>query len=88
MDNFARSVFVITKPPTSKDEIVKRSKKIIEFADNNEIVVNIGYSGEKLLCDVEATGLTTAYCRGCVAEVKEMLKLYFGCKIDTSLSAY
>lgn len=88
MNNFARSVFVITKPPTSKDDIVKRSKKIIEFADSHEMVVNIGYSGEQLLCDAEATGLTSAYCRGCVAEVKEMLKLYFGCKIDTSLSAY
>ena len=85
---FARSVFIIEKD-CGKENIEKISKSIIEFSDKHSMRCSIGYSRfEDLVCDVVCSGLTTSYCRGCIAEVKEMLKKEFDSKIKTNFSAY
>lgn len=50
---------------------------------------NLGWdNNNKLVATYEAEGKTSAYCKGMVAEIKQMLKDVFKCKIDVMFYAY
>ena len=87
--NFAKSIFVITKHPDKEEDIIADAKNLIDFANAHDIGVKIGYdNGGNLICTVDVEGRTSMYCRGCVAEIKNMLEETFNCKLKTLLNAY
>lgn len=74
-----------------KDEetISRMAKPIIDFADKHGVYINLGWGNDdSLVATYEAEGKTSAYCKGMVAEIKQMLKDTFNCKIDVMFYAY
>lgn len=62
---------------------------VIEFANKHDIHFNMGFdTNNYLVVTSEAEGLTPAYCKGMIAEVKQMLKDTFKCKLDVLFYAY
>ena len=50
----------------------------MDFANAHDISVQIGYdNGGNLIFTVDVEGRTSMYCRGCVAEIKNMLEEAF-----------
>ena len=86
---FAKSIFVITKYPETEEGILAVSKNLMNFANAHDISVELAYNGSgNLICTVDVEGRTSMYCRGCVAEIKNMLEEAFNCKLKTLLTAY
>ena len=80
---------VITKHPYKEEDIVADAKILMDFANAHDISVEIGYNESgNLICTVDVEGRTSMYCRGCVAEIKNMLEEAFNCKLKTLLNAY
>ena len=74
---------------TNEETIVYMAKPIIEFCNKHDVYFNIGWDDNNgLVATYNAEGLTSAYCKGLVAEVKQMLKDTFKCKIDVMFYAY
>ena len=87
-NNFARSIFVITKD-CGRENIEMISQPIIDFANKIDMNVSIGYTANgELICDADVDGRTSAYCKGCISEIKDMLKTSFNCKINTNFQAW
>lgn len=63
---------------------------MIDFANKHGIHLKISVYNEdqKLYSECAAEGMTSAYCKGMVAEVKEMLKASFQCSVEVMLYAY
>lgn len=72
------------------DEKIKELvQPIVDFTNKHDIGFMIGYSGENnLVATYEIEGKTSAYCKGMVAEIKQMLKDAFKCKIDVLVYIY
>ena len=74
---------------TDEEAIKTLAQPIIDFANKHEISFTIGYKRENDLVAVyEADGKTSAYCKGMIAEIKQMLKEVFKCKIEVLLYMY
>lgn len=87
--SFAKSIFVITKHPDKDEDILADAKNLMDFANAHDISVELAYNGSgNLICTVDVEGRTSMYCRGCVAEIKNMLEEAFNCKLKTLLNAY
>lgn len=81
---------VILKTKIIDKEIVRElTKPICDFANKHDICFSIGYDGKgQLVADYKAEGKTSAYCKGMIAEIKQMLKDAFNCKIEVLFYAY
>lgn len=87
--NYSRQDVRIHTKITDEDTLVKMVQPIIDFANKHDVVFNLGYdSSNGLVATYTAEGKTSAYCKGMVAEIKQMLKDTFHCKIDVLLYAY
>ena len=80
----AKHVIGIKTKITDPDAILQLSQPIVEFAIQHGFDVTIGYNPQnQLICECSASGKSSAYCKGCCAEIKEMLKDAFKCKLET-----
>lgn len=81
---------VIVKTKIKEEKTIKELfKPVIDFADKNDLPFKIGWTdNNELIYDVQAEGKTSAYCKGMVAEVKQMVKEIFNCKLEVILYAY
>lgn len=87
--NFAKQVIIIHTKVKDAEELKKMVKPIIDFANKHEIEFGLNFTETMDVCSIcAAEGKTSAYCKGMVAEVKQMLKEIFKCKLDVLLSAY
>ena len=69
--------------------IAKMAGPIIDFADKHGVYFDLGLdSNNCLVAMYQVEGITSAYCKGMVAEIKQMLKDIFKCKIDVMFYAY
>ena len=74
---------------TDEETITRMAQPIIDFANKHDIYFNLGwYPNNGLVATYEAEGNTSAYCKGMVAEIKQMLKDIFNCKIEVAFYAY
>lgn len=74
---------------TDEETIVKMVQPVIDFANKHDIAFEIGWDDNNgLVANYEVEGTTSAYCKGMIAEVKQMLKDTFHCKIDVMFYAY
>lgn len=86
---YSRQDVKINTKITDEQTIVRMVQPILDFANKHSIAFNLGYDdNEGLVASYEAEGLTPAYCKGMVAEIKQMLKDAFRCKIDVLFYAY
>ena len=73
---------------TDEDTLRKMIQPIIDFSNKHGIFFELGWDNNGLVATYEAEGKTSAYCKGMVAEVKQMLKDTFNCKIEVLFYAY
>ena len=87
--NYSRQDVRINTKITDEEALVKMAQPIIDFANKHDIFFNLGWDNNNgLVATYEAEGKTSAYCKGMVAEIKQMLKDAFHCKIDVTFYAY
>lgn len=87
--NYSRQDVRINTEITDEETIVKMAQPILDFANKHDVVFNLGYDNNNgLVATYQAEGKTSAYCKGMVAEIKQMLKDAFHCRIDVMLYAY
>lgn len=88
-ENFAKQAILINTKIKDQNELAKMVQPIIDFANKHEIAFDLCINAkEEIISVCEAEGKTSAYCKGMVAEVKQMLKDIFKCRLDVLLSAY
>ncbi len=87
--NYSRQDVRINTKITDEETIVKMVQPILDFANKHDVSFNLGYGDDKgLVATYVAEGKTSAYCKGIIAEIKQMLKDAFHCKIDVMFYAY
>ena len=87
--NYSRQDVRIHTKLTDEATIAQMAKPIIDWADKHGVYINLGWDNSNcLVATYEAEGHTSAYCKGMVAEIKQMLKDTFNCKIDVMFYAY
>lgn len=86
---YSRQDIRINTKITDVEQLKTMASPVIEFANKHKIHFNMGFDANNyLVVTSEATGLTSAYCKGMVAEIKQMLKDTFKCKLDVLFYAY
>ncbi len=67
----------------------KAAQTVCDWADKHEMYTNFGFSEKgDYLCEYQAKGRTTAYCRGMASEIKDLIKASFNAKVTTMFEAY
>ena len=86
---FSRQTVKINTKITDAEQIKTMVQHIIDFTNKHDIRFILGCDEQnKLFSTYEVEGITSAYCKGMVAEVKQMLKDAFKCKLDVVFYAY
>lgn len=71
------------------ESLAKRFAKAVDFANKVDAVLQAGRNNDgKVLYIVEARGETSAYCKGVVAEIKQLVKDAFNCKLEVLFYSY
>ena len=87
--NYSRQDVRINTKIIDEETIVKMAQPILDFANKHDVAFNLGYGNDNgLVATYQAEGKTSAYCKGMVAEIKQMLKDIFHCKVDVLFYAY
>lgn len=71
-------------------EIIAQKFEVVkEFCDKRNIELMVYFDkGDDLIVKVELDGLTTSYCKGCLMEIRTLIKKVLNCKVETMLEAY
>lgn len=86
---YSRQDVIIHTKIANEETMVKMVKPIIDFADKHSVYFNLRHVEDgRIVATYAAEGNTSAYCKGMVAEIKQMLKDTFNCKIDVQFYAY
>ena len=69
--------------------IAQRLEVVKEFCDKRNIELMVYFDTDNdLIVKVELNGLTTSYCKGCLMEIRVLIKKELNCKVETMLEAY
>lgn len=86
---FAEQRVIIKTKIKEEEKIIELFNPVISFADKYDLPFTFGWTDDnELIYRIEAEGKTSAYCKGMVAEVKQMVKEIFNCKLEVILYAY
>lgn len=85
-----RQVLRINTKIEDFEEIKRLVALVIEFADENAVHLSVGIDDEdgKLYSDCRVRGQSVRYCKALAAEVKEMLRQAFHCKLEVVFHAW
>ena len=73
----------------NEQKLKEMAKPIVKFTEEHNAKFYMAYDKDnRLLAHYEVNGKTLAYCKGVVAEIKQMFKDIFKCKIEVLLKAY
>lgn len=86
---FSKLIVKIHTKAFDADSIMKTAQPVIDFANQHDIALRLERDAAgQVLATSMAEGYTSAYCKGAVQEIKEMLKRAFSCKVEVLLYAY
>lgn len=87
---FCKQILCINTKVKDFEEIKIMVKPVIEFANEKGISLSIGINDEdgKLYSECVVRGQSTRYCKALVADVKDMLRQTFRCKMDMIFHAW
>lgn len=86
---FSRQDVRINTKIKDSETLIKLMQPICDFATKHDVSFDSGFDEKgNLVVTYWAEGRTSAYCKGLVLEIKQMLKDTFKCKIDVILYAY
>ena len=87
--NYSRQDVKINTKITNEETLIKMVQPILDFVNKHDVNFNLGYDNDgSLVATYTAEGKTSAYCKGMISEIKQMLKDAFKCKIDILFYAY
>ena len=71
-------------------EIIARKLEVVrEFCEKRNIELMVYFDKDNdLIVKAELDGLTTSYCKGCLMEIRTLIKKLLNCKVKTILEAY
>ena len=71
-------------------EIIAQKFEVIrEFCKKRNIEYMVYFNTDNdLIVEVALDGLTTSYCKGCLMEIRALIKKELNCKVETMLEAY
>ena len=71
-------------------EIIAQKFEVVrEFCDKRNIELMVYFDTDNdLIAKFELDGLTTSYCKGCLMEIKTLIKKSLNCKVVTMLEVY
>ena len=71
-------------------EIIAQKLEVVkEFCNKRNIELMVYFDTDNdLIVKVELDGLTTSYCKGCMMEIRALIKKELNCKVETMLEAY
>lgn len=86
---FSRKIIRINTKITDAEQIKTIAQPIFDFVNKHDIGFRLECDEQnKLFSTCVVEGSTSAYCKGMVAEVQQMLKDAFKCKLDVVFYAY
>lgn len=86
---YSKQMVRINTKITSEETLVKMAQPIVDFAEKHDVSIQFGYDADgAFMASYAANGITSAYCKGMMAEIKQMLKDTFHCKIEVLFYAY
>ena len=69
--------------------IAQKLEVVKEFCDKRNIELMVYFDTDNdLIVKVELDGLTTSYCKGCMMEIRALIKKSLNCKAEIMLEAY
>lgn len=87
--NYSRQDVIINTKITDEETLVRMAQPICDFANKHDVAFNLGFGVDNsVMATYAAEGKTSAYCKGMISEIKQMLKDTFHCKIDVLFYAY
>lgn len=71
-------------------EIISQKLEVVkEFCGKRNIELMVYFDTDNdLIVKVELDGLTTSYCKGCMMEIRTLIKKELNCKVETMLESY
>ena len=71
-------------------EIISQKLEVVkEFCDKRNIELVVYFDKDNdLIVKAELDGLTISYCKGCLMEIRTLIKKSLNCKAETILEAY
>ena len=71
-------------------EIIAHKLEVVRgFCDKRNIELVVYFDKDNdLIVKAELDGLTTSYCKGCLMEIKALIKKSLNCKAEIMLEAY
>ena len=86
---YSRQDIRINTKITDEETLTRITQHICDFATKHNVAFDFGFGADNsLVATYEAQGQTSAYCKGMIAEIKQMFKDTFKCKIDVIFYAY
>ena len=86
---FSRQDVRINTKIKDNEELIKLIQPICDFATKHDVSFDLGFDDkDNLVAIYRAEGKTSAYCKGMILEIKQMLKDTFHCKIDVLFYVY
>ena len=86
---YSRQHVIIHTKIKDKETLKKMIAPILSFVSAHGLTFDYGWNNNnEFVATYEAEGRKSAYCKGMVAEVKQMLKEIFNCKIEVVFYAY
>lgn len=69
--------------------IVQKLEVVREFCNKRNIKLIVYFDKDNdLIVRAKLDGLTTSYCKGCLMEMRTLIKKSLNCKVETMLEAY
>ena len=69
--------------------IAQKLEVVKEFCDKRNIELVVYFDKDNdLIVKVKLDGLTISYCKGCMMEIRALIKKELNCKVETILEAY
>ena len=71
-------------------EIIAQKLEVVkEFCDKRNIELMVYFNtNNDLIVKAKLDGLTISYCKGCLMEIRTLIKKSLNCKVETMLEAY
>lgn len=90
MAAFCKQILCINTKIEDFEQIKSMVKPVMEFANEKGISLSIGIDNDdgKLYSECFVRGQSTRYCKALVADVKDMLRQTFHCKMDMIFHAW
>ena len=92
---YAEQILRIHTKVEDKEKLAEMVSPVIDFVNKHAFEFELSLHGLKetghileVRSSCRVVGRTTAYCQGMIAEVKQMLKEIFKCKIEVIYYAY